>query len=128
MKMNYEVKTDKSFEITVEDLKKNLSNNGFGVLWELNFKDKLKEKKLDFDKNFKVLEVCDPKQAKDILEKNIEAGYFLPCKMVVYEDNNSVFMGMTKPTSLIEMLDDNELSSIAKELEEKLISAMDGAK
>ncbi len=128
MKMNYEVKTDKSFEIAVEDLKKNLSNNGFGVLWELNFKDKLKEKKLDFDKNFKVLEVCDPKQAKDILEKNIEAGYFLPCKMVVYENNDSVFMGMTKPTSLIEMLGDKELSSTAKELEDKLISAMDGAK
>lgn len=128
MEMNYEVKTDKSFEVAVEDLKKNLSNNGFGVLWELNFKDKLKEKKLDFDKNFKVLEVCDPKQAKDILEKNIEAGYFLPCKMVVYENNESVFMGMTKPTSLIEMLGDQELSTLAKELEEKLISAMDGAK
>jgi uncharacterized protein (DUF302 family) len=34
-------------------------------LWELNFKDKLQEKGLDFDKNFKILEVCNPVQAKE---------------------------------------------------------------
>lgn len=128
MDVNYQVKTDKSFDIAIEDLKKSLSNNSFGVLWELNFKDKLKEKGLDFDKNFKVLEVCNPKQAKEVLDKHIEVGYFLPCKMVVYEDNNSVFIGMTKPTSLIGMMNDNELSNIALEVEKELKSAIDEAK
>ncbi len=37
-----------------------------------------------------------------------------------YEDNNSVFIGMTKPPKLIGMLDDDELSDIAMEVEEKL--------
>jgi len=126
--INYKVQTNKSFERAVEDLKESLSKHNFGVLWELNFKDKLKEKGLDFDKNFKILEVCNPSQAKQVLEKNIEVGYFLPCKMVVYEDQNSVFIGMPKPTQLIGMIKNDELSNIAVEVENELKSAIDKAK
>ncbi len=44
MDINYQVETNKNFDQAVEDLKNNLSKRKFGVLWELNFKDKLKEK------------------------------------------------------------------------------------
>lgn len=128
MDINYKVQTNKSFEMAIEDLKKSLGNHNFGVLWELNFKDKLKEKGVDFDKNFKVLEVCNPVQAKEVLEKNIEVGYFLPCKMVVYEDDGSVFIGMPKPTSLIGMIENDDLLNIAKEVESELKTAIDNAK
>jgi uncharacterized protein (DUF302 family) len=129
MDINYQVKTDKNFEKALEDLKKSLSTINFGVLWELNFKDKFKEKELEFDRNFMVLEVCNPKQAKEVLDINIEAGYFLPCKVVVYENEGSVFIGMPRPTSLISMIDGkDELKSIAKDVEKYLKSAIDGAK
>ena len=128
MDIIYKVQTNKSFEIAVDDLKKSLSNHNFGVLWELNFKDKLKEKGLDFNKNFKILEVCNPSQAKKVLDENIEVGYFLPCKMVVYEDNSSVFIGMPKPTELIGMIKNNKLADIALEVENQLKSAIDNAK
>jgi len=36
------------------------------MLWELNFKDKPKEKGLCLYKNFKILEICNPVQAKNI--------------------------------------------------------------
>lgn len=128
MDISYKLKIDKSFEKAVEALKKSLSNHRFGVLWELNFKDKLKEKGLDFDRNFKILEVCNPSQAKQVLEKHIEVGYFLPCKIVVYEDNGSVYIGMLKPTALIGMISDNELSNIAAEVEYELKAAIDDTK
>jgi len=128
MDINYKVQTNKSFEKAIEDLKESLSNHNFGVLWELNFKDKLKEKGLDFNKNFKILEVCNPSQAKKVLEQNIEVGYFLPCKMVVYEDQGSVFIGMPKPTELIGIINNNELSNIAVEVENELKLAIDNAK
>lgn len=128
MDVFYRVQTNKSFEKAIEDLKESLSNHKFGVLWELNFKEKLKEKGLDFDKNFKILEVCNPVQAKKVLEENIEVGYFLPCKIVVYEDSGFVFIGMPKPTELIGMIKDNNLISIALEVESELKSAIDDAK
>ena len=127
MDINYKIRADKGFEKAIEDLKESLSNHKFGVLWELNFKDKLKEKGLDFDKNFKILEVCNPTQAKQVLEKHIEVGYFLPCKMVVYEDNNSVFIGMLKPTELIGMMNNNELLSIAVKVERELTAVIEDA-
>lgn len=127
MKYNYEVMTSKTFSTAVEDLKKSLSENSFGVLWELNFKEKLEEKGLDFHQNFKVLEVCNPKQAKEVLDLHIEAGYFLPCKMVVYEKENSVFMGMMRPTSMIGLFGQNELLSIAQQVETVLKKALDDA-
>lgn len=125
MEIIYEVKVKKSFEDTIDALKKSLSEHNFGVLWELNFKDKLKEKGLDFDTNFKVFEVCNPKQAKEVLESHIEVGYFLPCKMVIYEKNNSVYVGMLRPTDLIGMFNDDSLVSIAKEVEKELKAAID---
>lgn len=128
MEIIYKIKTNKSFEKAIEDLKSNLSRHNFGVLWELNFKDKLQEKGLEFNKNFKILEICNPKQAKEVLDKNIEAGYFLPCKMVVYEDNSSIFIGMIKPTNLIEMMNDDLLSNIAIEVEKELKSSIDESK
>ena len=128
MDVFYRVQTNKSFEKAIEDLKESLSNHKFGVLGELNFKEKLKEKGLDFNKNFKILEVCNPVQAKKVLEENIEVGYFLPCKIVVYEDGGFVFIGMPKPTELIGLIKDNNLISVALEVENELKSAMDDAK
>lgn len=126
MDIQYKLATTKNFEKALEDLKSSLSNHNFGVLWELSFKDKLAEKGLDFDKNFTILEVCNPKQAKEVLERNIEVGFFLPCKMVVYEDNDTVYIGMPKPTKLISMVDD-DLSSIAEEVENVLKAAIENA-
>ena len=127
MDVQYKVKTEKEFEIALEDLKSSLSNHSFGVLWELSFKDKLAEKGLEFNKNFTILEVCNPKQAKEVLEQNIEVGFFLPSKMVVYEDNNTVYLGMPKPSKLIDMVD-SELSPIAEEVENTLKAAIEEAK
>jgi len=127
MEVIYKVKTNKTFEKAVEDLKTSLNDHNFGVLWELNFKDKLKEKGLEFDTNFKIFEVCNPEQAKIVLEKNIEVGFFLPCKMIVYDYENSVFIGMLNPIGLIGMIDNKDLSSIATEVERELKDAIDSA-
>ena len=128
MNINYKVKTEKTFPEALESIKASLSERGFGVLWELNFKEKLQEKGLEFERNFKVLEVCNPKQAKEVLDQNIEAGFFLPCKMVVYEERDSVVLGMVNPTALIGLLDDADLSTAAANVETTLKAAIDAAR
>lgn len=128
MDTNYEVSTNKSFERAIEDLKESLKNHKFGVLWQLNFRDKLNEKGVDFERNFEILEVCNPQQAKQVLETYLAVGYFLPCKMVVYEDDTSVKIGMIRPTILVDMVQNDVLSKIAVEVENDLKSAIDQAK
>ncbi|EDL66784.1 DUF302 domain-containing protein [Bacillus sp. SG-1] len=121
---DYTLSTDKSMEEAVNSLEASLKDEQFGILWTFDIKDKLQEKGLDFDKEFKVLEVCNPKEAQRVLNENTMAGYFLPCKMVVYEDGGQTKIGMPKPTSLISMLDDEKMKEFAKDIEDRLIACM----
>lgn len=69
MHIVYEKKTNKKLGEAIDTLTEQLKENGFGVLWQLNFKDKLKEKGLDFEEDFVVMEVCNPKKAKEVMGK-----------------------------------------------------------
>lgn len=126
MDIRYQTKTGKGFEQAIEDLKENLKSVGFGVLWELNFADKLREKGMAFDANFKIMEVCHPHKAKEVLEANIEVGYFLPCKMVVYEKDSEVYMGMLRPVEIVKMVDP-KLVEMAQNIEYILVEAIENA-
>ncbi|MBH0230351.1 DUF302 domain-containing protein [Halobacillus yeomjeoni] len=122
---DYTVETGKNVDEAVESLEANLMEEKFGVLWAFDIKDKLHEKGLEFDKDFKVLEVCNPKEAQRVLNENTLAGYFLPCKIVVYNDDGTTKIGMPKPTSLIQMVEDENIQDIAKDIEHRLIQCID---
>lgn len=127
MDIKYEKVTNKTFEQALESIKKELKDRKFGVLWELNFKDKMAEHNIDFPNNFKILEVCNPQKANEVLSKHLEAGYFLPCKVVVYENDGKVFVGTAKPEMLINMMGYDDLGDVAKEVERILIESIDAA-
>lgn len=127
MDIVFEKSTEKSLDEAIKSLKKNLKKDSFGVLWELNFKDKLEEKGLEFENDFVVLEVCNPKQAKEVLEKNIHIGYVLPCKMIVRREDNKTYIGMTNPETLIGLFDEEGLNEVAKEVAGTLKSAIEAS-
>ena len=111
----------------IKSLEDNLKKHGFGILWQLNFKEKLEEKGLEFKDDFVILEVCNPKQAKEVLEENIHIGYVLPCKMVVRSENNKTYIGMTSPEILIGLFESPELKEIAKKVEESLRNSIEAS-
>ena len=127
MKVFYEKETGKSLQAAIHSLTENLKSGGFGVLWQLNFKDKLAEKGLEFKDDFVVLEVCNPKQAKEVLEHNIHIGYVLPCKMVVRNEGDKTYIGMTSPEVLIGLFDSPELGEVAKQVAETLKKAIEAS-
>ena len=73
----------------------------------------------------KVLEVCNPHEAQRILHKNKLVGYFLPCKMVVYEDEGKTKIGMPKPSMLVSMVNDETIKELAQDIEERLKRCID---
>jgi len=127
MEMIYEKATDKNIDDAIESLKINLKENGFGVLWQLNFKEKLEEKGLEFKDDFVIFEVCNPKQAKEVMDKDIHIGYMLPCKMVVRRENNQTYIGMTRPEMLIELSGNKELTEVAKKVEKSLRKSIESS-
>ena len=122
---DYTVSTEKSLEQAIASLEENLKSEGFGVLWNFNLTAKLQEKGMEFNTPYTVLEVCNPKEAQHILSENLLAGYFLPCKIVVYEDDHVIKVGMPKPSSLIEMLQNDDMKAFALDIEKRLISCID---
>ena len=127
MGLIYEKSTNKSLTEAISSLESNLKESGFGILWQLNFKDKLQEKGLEFKDDFVVLEVCNPKQAKEVLEENIQIGYVLPCKMVVRREGDKTYIGMTSPEVLIGLFDGSDLKEVAKKVEESLKNSIEAS-
>lgn len=127
MSMVYEMKTEKNVDQAIESLEASLKDLSFGVLWKLNFKETLEGKGLEFKNNYVALEVCNPMQAKRILELNSQAGYVLPCKMIVREEDGQTYVGMTSPKALIGTFNDAELDKVAQEVEETLKKAIEVA-
>lgn len=121
---HYTVETDKSVEEAIASLEENLMEEKFGVLWQFNIKDKLQEKGLDFDQSYVVLEVCNPVEAQKVLTTNQMVGYFLPCKIVVYDDEGKTKIGMPKPTMLMDMIGDERLKQTASEIEDRIMSCI----
>jgi len=124
---HYTVKTNESIDDAIDTLESELKTESFGVLWKFDIKETLENKGFDFDQSYRVLEVCNPKEAKDILEKNSLVGYFLPCKIVVYEENDFTMIGLPRPTQLISMVDDENLKATAKNIEDRLIKCIDAS-
>lgn len=127
MGLVYEKSTNKSLTEAISSLESNLKESGFGILWQLNFKDKLQEKGLEFKDDFVVLEVCNPKQAKEVLEENIHIGYVLPCKMVVRREGDKTYIGMTSPEVLIGLFEGSDLKEVAKKVEESLKNSIEAS-
>lgn len=124
MDFNFTLETSKSINDVIQSLEKNLKEESFGVLWNLDMKKKLDEKGFNLEEEFCVLEVCNPKEAKKVIEMNKLVGYFLPCKIVVYKDKGTTKVGMPRPTALIGLLENDELKVVADDIENRLIACL----
>ncbi|WNQ14050.1 DUF302 domain-containing protein [Paenibacillus aurantius] len=122
---HYTVETTKTPEQAIDALTENLKEDKFGVLWHLDMKEKLNEKGVELDRPYHILEVCNPVEAKRVLSENALVGYFLPCKLAVYEENGTTKIGMPKPSALIGLVENDTLMSIARDIEERLTACVD---
>jgi len=128
MGFTHTVKTEKSIDSVISDLTKNLKEIGFGVLETLDFKKILSDKGLEFADNYKLMEVCNPHLAKQVLEANPDLGLLLPCTIAVYQKNNENFISLARPTSLLSMVSDENLKISGEDIENGLIKIIENTK
>ena len=100
-----------------------LKDQGFGVLCEIDIKEKLKEK-LDVDfRRYTILGACNPPLAYKTLQEEINIGLLLPCNVIVYEADRpgeSVIAAIDAKTMLRVVADNPTLAAVATEVNEKL--------
>jgi len=116
---------DIPYETVVELVREALKKEGFGVLTEIDVKEKMKEK-LGLDmRKYIILGACNPPNAyKAILaEENI--GLMLPCNVIVYEKGGKTVLSVIRPTIAMQMIENVELRKIAENVESQLKHAFD---
>lgn len=125
--MLYKTESKKSIAQASRDLEAAAQRNKFGVMMVHDLKAKLKEKGVEFDRECLIYEVCNPQQAKKVLEANPEISTALPCRIAIYPEGESVAISTIRPTAMIEMFRTVELKAVAEEVEATLIKIMDEA-
>ena len=125
MNYGYKKQVDLSFVEAIDKTKEELTEEGFGVLTEIDVKATLK-KKLDVDHdNYIILGTCNPSFAYKALQEEKDIGLLLPCNVIVYEDSGKVFVSAILPTVAMKMVNNTSLAEIAKTVEEKLRKVID---
>jgi len=125
MKYSYTKKLDINFDQVVTKTKEELTKEGFGVLTEIDVKKTMKTKLgLDYD-NYIILGACNPEFADKALQIEKEIGLLLPCNVIIYEKDISVFVSVILPTVAMNIVQNSTLNSIAVTVEEKLKKVID---
>ncbi|MBE9532216.1 MAG: DUF302 domain-containing protein [Proteobacteria bacterium] len=119
---------DCTYDEAVEKTRAELAKEGFGILTEIDVKATLK-KKLDEDfRNYIILGACNPPFALRAFNLETEIGLFLPCNVIVYEnDDKSVVVSAVDPLAMMSMIDTPGLDELATEVRvvlERVIAAL----
>jgi len=122
-KYGFSKTVDLPYAEAVEKTRAALKEEGFGVLTEIDIKDKLKEK-LDVDfRNYVILGACNPPLAYKTLQQEINIGLLLPCNVIVYEADEpgkSVVAAIDARMMLSVVGENATLDAVATEVNEKL--------
>lgn len=115
------VLSGKGFDEAIELVSAELKKEGFGVITEINMKETLKNK-IDVDiRKYKILGACNPMFAYRSLLEEENVGVFLPCNVVVYEnENHEVVVSAVDPVASMMSIDNPRLFHLATEVQHKL--------
>jgi uncharacterized protein (DUF302 family) len=96
-------------------------DNNFGVLDIHDLKKKMAAKGVDFAPECRIIEICNPNLAKEVLENNMVISTVLPCRISVYEEDGKVKIATIRPTYLLDFFNSPALKSVAQSIEEMII-------
>jgi uncharacterized protein (DUF302 family) len=120
----YVIESRKSIDRVAADLEAAVARHKFGVLGTHDLKETMAKKGVSFTRECRIFEVCNPHQAKRVLEANLEISTALPCRISVYEEGGGTKLATIRPTALIGLYPNPELKGVAEEVEETLIKIM----
>ena len=127
--MLYVTESHKDVETAARDLEETVKRNKFGVLHVHDLQKTLQEKGVDFPNACRILEVCNPQRAVQVLTGNMGMNMALPCRISVYQDGGKTKIGMIRPTALLALFPGGAaLKAVAEEVERETMRMIDEAR
>jgi uncharacterized protein (DUF302 family) len=126
MSYNISKQVSGSFKDTINKVTEELKKEGFGIITEVDLKDKFKEKlNLDF-RNYTILGACNPRLAYEAVQQEDKIGVMLPCNVLVQEHTDGrVEVSAINPLTSIGAVKNNNLENLASQVSDKLKKAID---
>ncbi|HEY8838053.1 MAG TPA: DUF302 domain-containing protein [Dehalococcoidia bacterium] len=127
--MNTELIITRSTALPLESVCQRLTevatSQKFGVLANHNLREKMEGKGVPFARECRVIEVCNPGQAQQVLNQAIEISTALPCRISVYEEAGRTILATIKPTALLALFGVPGAAAAAQEVEDTMVRIMD---
>jgi uncharacterized protein (DUF302 family) len=126
MSYHFTKKIQLSFEEALRKVTEELKSEGFGIITEIDLREKFKEK-LDVEfRNYKILGACNPKMAYQAIEQERNIGTMLPCNVVVQElEDGGVEVSAINPMESMSSVDNQQLEPIASQVSNHLKAVID---
>ncbi len=72
----------------------------------------------------RIVEVCQPKQAKKVLDHNMCVSTALPCRISIYKEDAKTALATFTPTTLLAIVDARQRGPVALEAEDTIVAIM----
>ena len=122
--MLVKLSTDKTVSEAAAALEAAVQANHFGVMQVHNLKETMAKKGVEFARECLIFEVCQPQQAKKVLDENMSVSTALPCRVSIYEEGGKTILATLKPTTLLAMFNAPQLEGVAQEVEDTIVNIM----
>ena len=116
--------TDKTVREAATALQTAVDANHFGVMHIHDLKESMWKKGVEFNHECLIFEVCQPQQAKKVLDENMSVSTALPCRISIYEECGKTILATLKPTTLLAMFNTPQLEGVAQEVEATIVKIM----
>lgn len=112
---------DDSFEGAIDKVTRELKEEGFGILTEIDVKETFK-KKLDVDfRKYRILGACNPQMAHQAISAESKIGTMLPCNVIVQEtEDGKTEVSAVDPVASMTAIENEGLGEIAQQVRAKL--------
>ena len=125
--MIYEIASTKPMEQIQHGLEESAIRHKFGIIAMHDLQETLKKKGLELAIECRVFEVCNPGQAKKVLDANGAVSTALPCRISVYGSPGDYKLATLRPSEMMKAFGDPRLEPVAKEVEDVIIAMMEEA-
>ena len=122
--MLYQIKSNKALEEIERGLQESAARHQFGVIAVHDLKETLQKKGVDLAMECRIYEVCNPHQAKKVLDLDGAISVALPCRISVYGSAKEYTLATLLPTELMKEFTNPEIEPVAREVEEVIVQMM----
>lgn len=125
--MVYQIESKRSLDEIERGLHESAARHQFGVIAVHDLRQTLKKKGVELAMECRIFEVCNPHQAKKVLEADGLISIALPCRISVFGTANGYTLATMRPTEMMKAFSNPEIEPVAREVEHVILAMMQEA-